>query len=48
MYTERFKDKYLDAEENLDEKVPKLILDKLQITAYVDSNHVHDKKATKR
>ena len=46
-YQQKFHDQYPDAEESLDDKVPKPILDELQITAYVDSDHAHD-KATRR
>lgn len=46
-YKDKFKDQYPDAEESLDEKVPKPLLNELQITAYVDSDHAHD-KATRR
>eukprot|EP00957_Ditylum_brightwellii_P113949 8687032-Ditylum_brightwellii.AAC.1 len=39
----KLKDQYPEAHESVDEKVPEPLLDELSITAYVDSNHAHDK-----
>jgi hypothetical protein len=42
-FTEIFKEFYPDAEEEIDCKVPKPLIDELEITAFVDSDHAHDK-----
>eukprot|EP00957_Ditylum_brightwellii_P136059 10376375-Ditylum_brightwellii.AAC.2 len=39
----KLKDQYHDAQEHIDKKVPTALLNELAITAYVDSNHAHDK-----
>eukprot|EP00957_Ditylum_brightwellii_P140036 10670229-Ditylum_brightwellii.AAC.1 len=39
----KLKDKYPDVHESVDEKVPEPLFDELAITAYVNSNHAHDK-----
>ena len=46
-YTEIFKNFYPDAAEELDAKLPKTLVDELEITAFVDSDHAHD-KSTRR
>jgi len=46
-YTEIFKQFYPDAAEELDAKLPNSLVDELEITAFVDSDHAHD-KATRR
>ena len=45
--TEKLSECYPDAKEEIDEKLPEPLLDELAITAYVDSDHAHD-KATRR
>lgn len=42
-FTEIFKEFYPDAAEEIDEKLPKGHIDELEITAFVDSDHAHDK-----
>ena len=44
---EKLFEHYPNAKEEIDEKLPDPLLDELAITAYVDSNHAHD-KATHR
>lgn len=39
----RLNEQYPDAEEMIDEKLPKPLIDELTITTYVDSDHAHDK-----
>ena len=46
-YTVVFKDQYPDAVEEIDEKVPEPRVDEMEIIAFVDSDHAHD-KVTKR
>ena len=41
--TEKLEEFYPDSKEEIDEKVPEPLLDELKITAYVDSDHAHDK-----
>ena len=41
--TEKLAEHYPDAKEEIDDKVPEPLLDELKITAYVDSDHAHDK-----
>eukprot|EP00957_Ditylum_brightwellii_P136695 10424365-Ditylum_brightwellii.AAC.1 len=41
----KLKDHFPNAKEILDSEAPEEIFDKFAITAYVDSNHVHDKMA---
>ena len=40
---EKLSEHYLDAKEKINKKLPDPLLDKLAITAYVDSDHTHDK-----
>lgn len=42
-YTKEFDEFYPDAVEEIDRKLPKALIDELQITAMVDSDHAHDK-----
>ena len=42
-YTELFEDTYPDAAEEIDTKVPVPMIDELEITVFVDSDHAHDK-----
>lgn len=41
--TEKLAEYYPKAKEEIDDKVPEPLLDELKITAYVDSDHAHDK-----
>ena len=41
-----FSDQCPDADEELDDKFPKLIMKELQTTTLVDADHGHDKKMT--
>ena len=47
-FVEMFKNNYPDATEEVDSKVPAPMIDKLEITAFVDSDHAHDKKTQTR
>ena len=40
---EKLSEHYLDAKEKINKKLPDPLLDKLAITAYVDSNYAHNK-----
>eukprot|EP00957_Ditylum_brightwellii_P185015 14089393-Ditylum_brightwellii.AAC.1 len=42
-YTEIFKEFYHDAVEELDAKLPLPLIDKLEVTVFIDSDHAHDK-----
>ena len=42
-YTDLFKDMYPEAAEEVDADVPTPLIDELQITTFVDSDHAHDK-----
>ena len=42
-FVELFKDTYPDATEEIDCKVPEPMIDELEITAFVDSDHAHDR-----
>lgn len=42
-YTKEFKEFYPDASEEVDAKIPEPRVDELAITAFVDSDHAHDK-----
>ena len=42
-YTEIFRSFYPDAEEEIDSKLPTPLIDELEITAFVDSDHAHDR-----
>jgi hypothetical protein len=42
-FPEMFKEAYPDAAEEIDSKVPEALIDELEITAFVDSDHAHDK-----
>jgi hypothetical protein len=42
-FTEIFSEFYPDAAEEVDSKIPKPLIDELEITAFVDSDHAHDK-----
>ena len=42
-YMELLKDFYPGAAEEIDAKVPKPLVDELEITAFVDSDHAHDR-----
>ena len=42
-YTDLLKDFYPDAAEEIDSKVPKPLIDELEITVFVDSDHAHDR-----
>ena len=42
-FVELFKNTYPDASEEIDSKVPEPLIDELEITAFVDSDHAHDK-----
>eukprot|EP00957_Ditylum_brightwellii_P166726 12691406-Ditylum_brightwellii.AAC.2 len=39
----KLRDQCLEAKEDIDDKVQMALLDKLSITAFVDSDHGHDK-----
>ena len=41
-YTELFKETYSDVTEEVDVRIPASLVDELEITAFVDSNHAHD------
>ena len=43
-FVEMFKNNYPDATEEIDSKIPAPMIDELEITAFVDSDHAHDKK----
>ena len=42
-YTKIFKDNYPDSTEEIDAKIPIPLIDELEITTFVDSDHAHDK-----
>ena len=42
-YVELFKDAYPDAAEEVDTKVPVPLIDEMEITCFVDSDHAHDR-----
>lgn len=42
-YTKIFKDFYHDAAEEIDAKLPTPLIDEIEVTAFVDSDHAHDK-----
>ena len=42
-FTEEFKSFYPDAAEEIDSRCPKPLVDELEVTAFVDSDHAHDK-----
>jgi hypothetical protein len=42
-YTQIFKDFYPDAAEELDTRLPIPLIDELEVTTFVDSDHAHDK-----
>jgi hypothetical protein len=42
-FTKIFADFYPDASEEIDRKIPEPLIDELEITAFVDSDHAHDK-----
>ena len=42
-FTKTFSEQYPDAAEEVDCKVPKPLVDEMEITAFVDSDHAHDK-----
>ena len=43
-YVDLFKDVYPDAAEEIDGNIPEPMIDELEITAFVDSDHAHDLK----
>ena len=42
-FTEIFREQYPDAVEEIDKNIPKPLIDEIEITAFVDSDHAHDK-----
>jgi hypothetical protein len=42
-YAESFREQYPDAIEELDANIPEALVDEMQITVFVDSDHAHDK-----
>eukprot|EP00957_Ditylum_brightwellii_P103007 7850742-Ditylum_brightwellii.AAC.1 len=44
---EKLREQYPDAEELLDDKIPKPVFEKILITAYVNSDHAHNEGAIK-
>ena len=42
-YSKEFKDLYPDAHEELDARLPEPLVDEMNITVFVDSDHAHDK-----
>jgi Reverse transcriptase (RNA-dependent DNA polymerase) len=42
-YTQILADEYPDSSEEIDSRVPKPLIDEMKITAFVDSDHAHDK-----
>ena len=42
-FSKQFEDQYPDAAEDIDTKVPDPLIYELEITAFVDSDHAHDK-----
>lgn len=42
-YTEVFREQYPDAVEEIDRNIPKPLIEELEITAFVDADHAHDK-----
>ena len=42
-YTEVFREQYPDAVEEIDRNIPKPLIEELEITAFVDADHTHDK-----
>ena len=48
VFVEMFKGNYPDATEEIDSKIPTPMIDELEITAFVDSDHTHEDKLTRR